>query len=137
MIFLDSNAVIDLMNQPSPADRGWAARLFDRYANDVGLGVNLIVVSEVAVGVQQPDVLVDDMGQLGIEILDLTPPVALRAATAFREYRRRGGPRSTILPDFLIGAHAAVLGATLMTRDQRLASYFPELTFLTPETEHG
>ena len=62
MIFLDSNAVIDLMNQPSPADRGWAARLFDRYANDVGLGVNLIVVSEVAVGVQQPDVLVDDMG---------------------------------------------------------------------------
>lgn len=137
MIFLDSNAVIDLMNQPSPADRGWAACLFDRNADEVGLGANLIVVSEVAVGVRQPDVLVDDMGQLGIEILDLTPPVALRAAAAFREYRRRGGPRSTILPDFLIGAHAAVLGATLMTRDQRLASYFPELTFLTPETEHG
>ncbi|QDX25569.1 type II toxin-antitoxin system VapC family toxin [Sphingomonas suaedae] len=137
MIFLDSNAVIDLMNQPSSVDRGWAARLFDRYANDVGLGANLIVVSEVAVGVQQPNALVDDMGQLGIEILDLTPPVALRAAAAFREYRRRGGPRSTILPDFLIGAHATVLGATLMTRDQRLASYFPELTFLTPETEHG
>lgn len=137
MIFLDSNAVIDLMNQPSPADWGWATTLFDRFADGADLAANLIVVAEVAVGVQQPDALVDDMGQLGIEILDLTPPVALRAAAAFREYRRRGGPRSTILPDFLIGAHAVVLGATLMTRDQRLASYFPELTFLTPETEHG
>ncbi len=137
MIFLDSNAVIDLMNQPSPADGGWATTLFDRFADGADLAANLIVVAEVAVGVQQPDALVDDMGQLGIEILDLTPPVALRAAAAFREYRRRGGPRSTILPDFLIGAHAVVLGATLMTRDQRLASYFPELTFLTPETEHG
>lgn len=137
MIFLDSNAVIDLMNQPSPADRGWAATLFDRIADGADLAANLIVVSEVAVGVQQPDALVDDMAQLGIEILDLTPPVALRAAAAFRDYRRRGGPRSTILPDFLIGAHAAVLGAAMMTRDRRLASYFPELTFLTPETEYG
>ena len=137
MIFLDSNAVIDLMNQPSPADGGWEATLFDRLADGAGLAVNLIVVSEVAVGVQQPGALFDDMAQLGIDILDLTPPVALRAATAFREYRRRGGPRSTMLPDFLIGAHAVTLGATLMTRDQRLASYFPELTFLTPETDHG
>ncbi|MDQ2878474.1 MAG: type II toxin-antitoxin system VapC family toxin, partial [Pseudomonadota bacterium] len=72
-----------------------------------------------------------------IELVDMTFAVALRAGVAFREYRRRGGPRQTILPDFLIGAHAEILGATLMTRDRRLAGYFPALSIITPEADHG
>lgn len=133
MIFLDSNAVIALLGTRA---NDWTAEIFAGHGR-AALVCNLIVFAEVAVGFAHTERLLADFGMMEIEIHDLTPPVALRAATAFREYRRRGGPRSTMLPDFLIGAHAAVLGATLMTRDQRLASYFPELTFLTPETEHG
>lgn len=133
MIFLDSNAVIALLGT---RNNDWTADIFACRPR-AALVCNMIVLAEVAVGFAHAERLVEDFGMMEIEILDLTPPVALRAAAAFREYRQRGGPRSTILPDFLIGAHAAVLGATLMTRDRRLASYFPELTFLTPETEHG
>ncbi len=67
--------------------------------------------------------------------MPLTNEVAIRAGQAHRLYRDRGGTRDAILADFLIGAHAAVRRAPLITRDrQRFASYFPELTIIAPET---
>ncbi len=69
-----------------------------------------------------------------VQLFELDIGVALVAGRAHRSYRQRGGVRQTILPDFLIAGHAEVLGASLMTRDRRLASYFPSLSFITPET---
>ena len=55
------------------------------------------------------------------------------AAKAFQQYRSRGGPRTSILPDFFIGAHAAVLGVPLLTRDpRRYQTYFPRLALIAP-----
>lgn len=70
-----------------------------------------------------------------VSLVEMDVAAALRAAAAFREYRRRGGSRRTILPDFLIAGHAVALGATFVTRDRRLGSYFPDLTLITPETQ--
>jgi predicted nucleic acid-binding protein len=138
VIFLDSNIFIALLNDDGASERGAKLQAaLATAASQAPLATNLIVFAEVATGLAKPESLAATFEQLTVEIADLTPSIALRAAQAFREYRRRGGPRSTMLPDFLIAAHAATLGATLMTGDKRLASYFPELTFLTPETEHG
>jgi predicted nucleic acid-binding protein len=60
---------------------------------------------------------------------------AFAAGLAFLDYRRRGGMRTSPLPDFFIGAHAAVRGYRLLTRDRGYyASYFPTLHLISPET---
>jgi predicted nucleic acid-binding protein len=62
-------------------------------------------------------------------------PAAFAAAAAFRVYRASGGGRERILPDFLIGAHAAIRGYSVLTRDSKgYRSYFPSLDLITPET---
>ena len=134
MIFLDTNIVVDLITGENQQHAGWTDATLAERPGGQSLACNLIVVAEVAAGLRQPEVVLDDLATLSIAICDLDAAVALRAAGAFREYRKRGGARSTILPDFLIAAHAATLGAQLMTRDRRLASYFPGLALITPET---
>lgn len=134
MILIDTNIVIDLLGIHETAHASWSRR---RYATVVGiepLACNHIVLAEIAAGAERPLALLDDIERFHIEVLTLTDEVALAAGRTHGEYRRRGGPRDRILPDFLIAAHAGVLGAALMTRDRRLASYFPDLTLITPET---
>lgn len=136
MIFLDSNIVIDLLNDDGSEAAIWSEAIYADAASGKPMACNLVVVAEVAAGLEHPDSTVADIENLAIDILDFDAVTALRGAKAFREYRRRGGARSTILPDFLIAAHAATLGASLVTRDRRLESYFPELTLITPETNN-
>ncbi len=65
--------------------------------------------------------------------LDLSYEAGWRAGKAFVQYRRAGGPRTSLLPDFYIGAHAEVAGLTLITRDVgRYATYFPAVELVTP-----
>ncbi|WP_295530611.1 type II toxin-antitoxin system VapC family toxin [Novosphingobium sp. Chol11] len=66
-------------------------------------------------------------------ITALTREDAFRPAQAFAEYRRRGGERQAILPDFLIGAQAEIRGWPLVTRDRKgFQSYFPDLQIIDP-----
>lgn len=102
------------------------------------LVINPIIYAEVSVGFQR------------IEELDLALPedsfrrdplpweAAFLAGKCFLRYRRRGGSRRSPLPDFYIGAHAAVLGLPLLTRDaRRYRTYFPHLTLLAPSEEES
>ena len=69
-----------------------------------------------------------------IAVADMPRPALFLAGQAFKSYRRRGGIRTSVLPDFFIGAHAAVLAAPLITRDaSRYASYFPALQLIAPD----
>ncbi|MGP7796170.1 type II toxin-antitoxin system VapC family toxin [Sphingomonas sp. CLY1604] len=134
MIFVDTNIIIDLLGTHDTPSASWSRK---RYASVFGvetLVCNQLVLAEAAAGAERPAELLGDLEQLQIDILVLTDQVALAAGKAHGEYRRRGGTRQRVLPDFLIAGHAATLGATLMTRDRRLASYFPDLTLITPET---
>lgn len=70
----------------------------------------------------------------GIERIPLPWPSAFLAGRAFTDYRRRGGAKRSPLPDFFIGAHAAVEGLRLLTRDPaRYRTYFPTIDLITPE----
>ncbi|GHU02303.1 hypothetical protein AGMMS49960_14310 [Betaproteobacteria bacterium] len=80
---------------------------------------------------QALDSAIEDMGLL---VQELPRPALFLAGRAFLKYRREGGSKSNVLPDFFIGAHAAVQGWDVLTRDaRRYRSYFPTVSLITPE----
>lgn len=137
MIFLDTNVIIDVLEPQDSAEALWSRDTIARLAGDEALVTNLVVVAELVSGLADADGIQASLAKAEIVVLDLDLPVAVRAGMAFGDYRRRGGGKQSILADYLIAGHAATLGATLMTRDRRIASYFPDLTLITPETDHG
>ena len=137
MIFVDSNIVIDLLEENSH----WSAWSCDEVLKGIAAGklmANVIVLAECAAHFSDLEEELRYFEDVGIAVTEIPAAAAFRARQAHKLYRRSGGTQRSILADFLIGAHASVLGATLLTRDrQRFASYFPELTLITPETDNG
>ena len=125
-VFLDANVLIDVLEPQSGAGAAWSRAIFTDVARHERQVPNVIVIAELAGEPARADA--------DVELIEREPAPVLMARAAFREYSRRGGPRRTILLDFLIAGHA---GARLLARDHRLASYFPDLTLITPETDHG
>jgi predicted nucleic acid-binding protein len=73
--------------------------------------------------------------RLGLKVLEIPRPALFLAGRAFLAYRRAGGTRSNVLADFFIGAHAAVAGVAILTRDaRRYMTYFPGVKLLLPVT---
>ena len=129
---VDTNVLIDILfDDPTWAGRSLA--MLDAVSLEGPLAINDIVYSELSVrfpSLEALDRAVDDAAlQVGA-----TPRAALfMAGKAFGQYRAQGGPRTSILPDFFLGAHAAVLEIPLMTRDaRRYRRYFPTLRLLSP-----
>ena len=135
MIFVDSNVVIDLIS-PDQVWFGWSRDQISVLGRDHDLVVNAIVVAEIAANFPSMDKLDAALRELDMEIAPLSDEAAFDAGRAFRQYRRVQRARDAILSDFLIGSHAASMGAALLTRDTRLyRAYFPDLTLITPETD--
>ncbi|HEX8384346.1 MAG TPA: type II toxin-antitoxin system VapC family toxin [Sphingomonas sp.] len=134
MILLDSNIVIDLIQDEGEWSE-WSQSTLARLRLDRMMIVNAVVLAETADRFASVATQMAYMRELGAVHRDIDASAAYRAGLAHRAYRRAGGTRAAILADFLIGGHSSILGATLLTRDrQRFASYFPELSLITPET---
>jgi predicted nucleic acid-binding protein len=130
---VDSNVLIDVLSH----DRSWAewSNNAVRRAGSVGpLVINEVIYAEVSVRYSKAEVL---DRELSVDYFqrERTPwPAAFLAGKAYLEYKRRGGTRRSPLPDFFIGAHAAVAGLRLLTRDPgRYRTYFPTLELIAPE----
>jgi predicted nucleic acid-binding protein len=96
--------------------------------------VNHIIAAELSARAVSVDQLAEMLDVLGLPVDPLDNNVAFRAGQAFVQWIENGGRRGAILPDFLIGAHAAVRGAQVLTRDpRRFRTYFPEVELITPE----
>ncbi len=134
MIYVDSNIILDTFGS-DPVWRPWShARLRDGRLDDQ-LVTGWIVAAEVAHYLQSAEELQSSLDRLDVALADTDLISAWLGGQAYREYRKRGGDRLSLLPDFLIGGHAQTLGATLLTRDpRRFRSYFPDLMLITPET---
>jgi len=128
-VILDSNVLIALFQQAQP-------KLFDRLAEWQALRtihINLVIFAEVAPSFPAEAELGSTLDRLEIMVTALTREDAFRAGQAFAEYRRRGGERTAILADFLIGAQAEIRGWPLVTRDRKgFQSYFPGLQIIDP-----
>ena len=131
-MIVDSNVLIDILNPDNP-DAERVLDVYWRLSAEHSLRFNLVVFAEICSRYVELEHAVAALRELGLEMAELTVEDAFRAGVAFREYRRNGGPRQSILPDFLIGGHAANRGWPILTRDpKRFASYFPEIELIDP-----
>jgi len=131
-ILVDSNIILDLATQ----DPVWAGRsgdLLAREAETATLVINPIIFAEVSVGYAQVEEVDEALPPALFRRESLPWAAAFLAGKCFLAYRRRGGKKTSTLPDFYIGAHAAVAGYRLLTRDAaRYRTYFPTLSLITP-----
>ena len=131
-VLVDSDVLLDVLTE----DRIWfdrsAARL-EALAEDHALVINPIIYAEVSIGFARIEEL---DAALSVEVFrreDLPWEAAFLAGKCFLKYRRSGGSKRSPLPDFYIGAHAAVRGMPLLTRDSgRYRGYFPRLELVLP-----
>lgn len=133
MILVDSNVIIDVLTQDS-SWRAWSEAALVDAANRDAIAINPIIYAELASGFATMAALDLRLGAQELRRLPLPYEAGFVAGRAFVEYRRRGGLRTSPLPDFYIGAHAAVAGLTLLTRDaRRYAGYFPRVELIAPD----
>jgi len=129
---VDSNVLIDLFDEDSEW-REWSDAMLTRAASRGPLVINPIVFAEVAAGFARLEDVDAALPESYVRREALPWDAAFLAGRAFVQYRRRGGTLSAPLPDFYIGAHAAVAGHTLLTRDaRRYRHYFPRLKVIAP-----
>jgi predicted nucleic acid-binding protein len=131
-VLVDSNVLLDVATG-DPVWSAWSADALERAADRSILLINPIVYAEVSVGFDRIEDIED---ALPLELFRRDPlpyEAAFLAGKSFLAYRRRGGRRVTPLPDFYIGAHAAVAGHELLTRDaRRYRTYFPRVVVIAP-----
>lgn len=133
---VDSNVLLDVLTD-DPTWGAWSGAQLAGCADRGVLVINPIIYAEVSVGFQRLEELEAALPADVFRRAPLPWEGAFLAGKAFLSYRRSRGTRSTPLPDFYIGAHAAVAGLTLVTRDAaRYRTYFPRLEILAPTGGH-
>jgi len=129
---VDSNVLLDVLTE-DPTWAGWSASAMEQAADESILVINPIVYAEVSIGFERIEDLEAVLPRSAFERAELPWEAAFLAGKCFLDYRHRGGSRRSPLPDFYIGAHAAVSGMRLLTRDPaRYRTYFPALEILAP-----
>ena len=112
----------------------WSAEAIEEAADSYRLVINQVIYAEVSIRYSQIEELDAALPKTMFDREALPYAAAFLAAKPFLAYRRRGGTNRSPLPDFFIGAHAAVAGYRLMTRDPaRYSAYFPRLSLIAPD----
>lgn len=131
-VLVDTNVLIDVATE-DPRWCDWSALRLSQAANHDGLAINPIVYAELSVHYDTLEALEAALSGHPFARLALPWEAAFVAGKAYRRYRSRGGEKRSPLPDLYIGAHAAVAGLALLTRDaRRYREYFPKLKLITP-----
>lgn len=131
-ILVDSNVLLDVLTE-GPQWYEWSAGQLDAGAANGELCINPIIYAEVSVGFERIEELDAALTPDAFTRLPLPWEAGFLAGKAFVKYRRAKGKRTSPLPDFYIGAHAAIEGMTLLTRDaRRYRSYYPKLELICP-----
>lgn len=132
MVLVDTNVLVDVL-QDDPLWAEWSIGQLRAQARIHQLVINPIVYAEISLSFSTLEALDNVVQTLGLVVREIPRPALFLAAKAFAQYRLHGGIRHQVLPDFFIGAHAAVEGWSLLTRDaSRFRTYFPTLAVLAP-----
>jgi predicted nucleic acid-binding protein len=132
MVFIDSNILLDIwQNDPLWASRSTIA--LRNLAAAEELAIISIIFAEVSVRFASPYDVERAVASLDISILGIPNKASFFAGKAFQLYRKQGGTKTGVLPDFFIGGHAEALGCSLLTRDAgRYRTYFPTVPLIAP-----
>ena len=132
MIFIDTDVLLDLVTD-DPVWADWSQQQLNAAALRDRLAINAIVYAEFSSRFTQIEDVDAMLTSAEIVVAEMPRSALFLAGQVFKTYRRRGGPRTSVLPDFFIGAHAAVLGAPMITRDAgRYRTYFPTVELIAP-----
>ncbi len=132
MTLVDTNVLLDIFtDDPEWAD--WSIGRLDAAAVKGRLVINDVVYAELSARFATIEALETALDEARIAVAAMPRAALFLAGKAFLRYRSAGGARTGELPDFFIGAHAAVLGLTLLSRDaQRYRTYFPTIDLVAP-----
>lgn len=132
MTFVDTNVLLDLVTD-DPLWAEWSLEQLERASRDGPLLINDVIYAELSVRYARVEDLDDFVGRAGLVLAPSSRTALFMAGKAFAAYRRSGGSRSGVLPDFFIGAQALVKQRPLLTRDAgRYRRYFPSLVLIAP-----
>jgi len=131
-VLVDSNVILDVfLNDLKWAD--WSEAKLEEYGARTSLYINSIIYSEISIGFTLIEDLESAVSKAGFQLLEIPKEALFLAGKAFLNYKRRKGVKRTPLPDFFIGAQAAVLDLALLTRDvSRYQTYFPTVKLVAP-----
>jgi len=131
-VLVDSNVILDLfLDDPTWAD--WSESTLADCSDYAALFINPVVYAEVSVGFEKIEDLEAALHKGGFQMLEIPREALFLAGKAFLSYKKAKGTRKSPLPDFFIGAQAAVLGLDLITRDvSRYRTYFPTIKLIHP-----
>jgi predicted nucleic acid-binding protein len=131
-VLVDANVLLDVMTEDARW-LAWSADAIERAADRHRLVINPIIYAEVSIRYSRIEELDAALPKSMSDREAVPYEAAFLAGKSFLAYRRRGGRKQSPLPDFFIGAHAAVAGYQLVTRDAaRYRSYFPKLSLIAP-----
>lgn len=132
MTLVDTNVLLDLVTN-DPVWAGWSIEQLENASLRGPLLINDIIYAELAVRYERIEDLDAFVAEAQLVLVPFSRAALFLAAKVFTQYRRAGGTRTGVLPDFLIGAQAAVEKLPLLTRDVgRYRSYFPTVELICP-----
>jgi predicted nucleic acid-binding protein len=132
MLLVDTNVLIDAL-EDDPQWYEWSVGQMRHLSIVHELTINPVIYAELAPTLRTSQLLDASLQTMEISFQEIPRQALFLAGVAHRHYRHAGGPRESILADFLIGAHAAVLGCGILTRDaRRYRRFFPLVPLVTP-----
>ncbi len=132
MLLVDTNVLVDVL-QDDPEWAEWSINQLRAQAQIHELAVNPVIYAELSLSFSTLEALNDVVVKMALTVQEIPKHALFLAGKAFAQYRKRGGANTQVLPDFFIGAHAAVESWPLLTRDpNRFRSYFPRLDVVAP-----
>lgn len=133
MLLVDTNVILDVVAD-DPQWAAWSQAQLDAAALRYTLLVNPVIYAELSIAYQRIEELEGMLAAGGFRVEPIPREALFLAGKVFRQYRKMGGAKTGVLPDFFVGAHAAVAGIPLLTRDlRRYRNYFPKLDIIHPE----
>jgi predicted nucleic acid-binding protein len=132
MILVDTNVLLDIF-QNDPKWAGWSQEKLDAASATDSLAINSVIYSELSIAFVRIEELEAVLTEAALMLESIPREALFLAGKAFLAYRRARGVKQSVLPDFYIGAHAAVVRCPLLTRDAaRYRSYFPGISLICP-----
>lgn len=132
-VMVDANVILDLMTEDE-VWLSWSSEALEKAVDRFRLVINPMIYAEISILFSRIEELEAALPKTMFDREPIPFEAAFLAGKAFLAYRQRGGAKTSPLPDFFIGAHAAVSGYHLLTRDtRRYRTYFPRLSLIAPQ----